>query len=179
MVGIFAIALHPFKQLYMIRIPFRDVSITPVYALLPNKNHDTYTDLFQALVDRCQARQYQMAVQTVVTDFEDNVLRAVTAVFGRQTDHQGCFYHFTPATWKKIQHLVLVPLYRQNDNFKGHHSYHDTCHARCGIDIMWVFWKPSIPDYYQNTITINTYDFSTPYPEKNPTSLLLQKTRYT
>jgi hypothetical protein len=28
-------------------------------------------------------------------DFEDAVLRAVTAVFGRHTNHQGCFYHLT------------------------------------------------------------------------------------
>jgi malate synthase len=54
-----------------------------VYAFLPNKKQDTYRELFQALVDRCQANQLQMAVQTVVTDFEDSVLPAVTAVFGR------------------------------------------------------------------------------------------------
>jgi len=85
---------------------------------LPNKNQDTYRELFQALVDRCQANQLQMAVQTVVTDFEDSVLRAVTAVFGRHIDHQGCFYHLTQATWRRIQQLGLVPFYRQSDDFR-------------------------------------------------------------
>ena len=59
-----------------------------------------------------------MAAQTVVTDFEDSVLRAVTAVFGRHIDHQGCFYHFTQATWRRIQQLSLVPFYRQSDDFR-------------------------------------------------------------
>jgi hypothetical protein len=45
-------------------------------------------------------------------DFEDAVLRAVTAVFARHINHQGCFYHLTQASWRQIQQLGLVPLYR-------------------------------------------------------------------
>ena len=40
--GTFAVAPHPFQQLYTIRVPFRDVTITSIYAFLPNKNQDTY-----------------------------------------------------------------------------------------------------------------------------------------
>ena len=40
--GTFAVAPHPFRQLYSIRVPFRDVTITSVYNFLPNKNQDTY-----------------------------------------------------------------------------------------------------------------------------------------
>jgi hypothetical protein len=36
--GTFSVALHPFKQLYIIRVPFKDVTGTAVYALLPNKS---------------------------------------------------------------------------------------------------------------------------------------------
>ena len=59
-----------------------------------------------------------MAVQIVVTDSEDSVLRAVTAVFDRLIDHQGCFYHLTQATWRRKQQLGLVPFYRQSDDFR-------------------------------------------------------------
>jgi len=55
---------------------------------------------------------------TVVTDFEDSVLRAVTAVFSRHIDHQRCFYHLAQATWRRIQQLGLVPFYRQSDDFR-------------------------------------------------------------
>jgi hypothetical protein len=39
-------APHPFKQLYTIRVPFKDVTGTAVYAFLPNKCQDTYRELF-------------------------------------------------------------------------------------------------------------------------------------
>ncbi|CAC5412428.1 unnamed protein product [Mytilus coruscus] len=55
---------------------------------------------------------------TVVTDFEDAVLRAVSAVFGRHINHQGCFYHLTQATWRKIQNLGLGPHYKISDDFR-------------------------------------------------------------
>ena len=116
--GTFSVAPHPFKQLYTIRVPYKDVSVTAVYAFLPNKRQETYTELFQAIVDRCHASNHQLQVQTVITDFEDSVLRAVSAVFGRHINHQGCFYHLTQATWRKIQHLGLVPLYNTDDDFR-------------------------------------------------------------
>ncbi|CAG2208660.1 unnamed protein product [Mytilus edulis] len=116
--GTFSVAPHPFKQLYTIRVPFKDVTVTTVYAFLPNKNQDTYRELFQSLVDKCQASHLQLNVQTVVTDFEDGVLRAVSAVFGRHINNQGCFYHLTQATWRKIQSLGLVPHYKMSDDFR-------------------------------------------------------------
>jgi hypothetical protein len=48
----------------------------------------------------------------------DAVLRAVTAVFGLHISHQGCFYHLTQASWRKIQQLSLVPLYKNDDDFR-------------------------------------------------------------
>jgi hypothetical protein len=38
--GTFAVAPHPFKQLYTIRVLFKDVTGTAVYAFLPNKCQD-------------------------------------------------------------------------------------------------------------------------------------------
>ena len=51
-------------------------------------------------------------------DFEDAVLRAVTAVFGRHINHHGCVYHLTQASWRQIQQLGLVPLYKNDDDFR-------------------------------------------------------------
>jgi hypothetical protein len=42
-------------------------------------------------------------------DFEDAVLRAVTAVFGHHINHQGCFYHMTQASWRQIHAFLPVP----------------------------------------------------------------------
>ena len=60
----------------------------------------------------CQQHTFQCP------DFEDAVLRAVTTVFGRHINHQGCFYHLTQASWRQIQQLGLVPLYKNDDDFR-------------------------------------------------------------
>jgi hypothetical protein len=63
--GTFSVAPHPFKQLYTIRVSFKDVTGTAVYAFLPNKCQDTYRELFQSIVDNCHASNLQFNVQTL------------------------------------------------------------------------------------------------------------------
>jgi hypothetical protein len=63
--GTFSVAPHPFKQLYTIRVPFKDVTGTAVYAFLPNKCQDTYREIFQSIVDNCHASNLQFNVQTL------------------------------------------------------------------------------------------------------------------
>jgi hypothetical protein len=63
--GTFSVAPHPFKQMYTIRVPFKDVTGTAVYAFLPNKCQDTYRELFQSIVDNCHASNLQFNVQTL------------------------------------------------------------------------------------------------------------------
>jgi hypothetical protein len=50
--GTFSVAPHPCKQLNTIRVPFKDIAVTAVYAFLPNKCQDTYRELFQSIVDK-------------------------------------------------------------------------------------------------------------------------------
>jgi hypothetical protein len=63
--GTFSVALHPSKQLCIIRVPFKDVRGTAVYAFLQNKCQDTYRELFQSIVDNCNASNLQFNVQTL------------------------------------------------------------------------------------------------------------------
>ncbi|KAL8594414.1 hypothetical protein ACOMHN_018122 [Nucella lapillus] len=60
-----------------------------IYALLPAKTRASYERLFQPVVDKCAELDLELNVQTVVTDFEDAVLRAAVAVFGRDVPFQG------------------------------------------------------------------------------------------
>ena len=50
---------------------------------------------------KCADLNYDNNMQTVVADFEDGVLRAVLAVFGRNVESKGCFY---------FDHIMLVAL---------------------------------------------------------------------
>jgi hypothetical protein len=54
--GTFSVAPHPGKQLYTIRVQFKDVTVTAVYAFLPNKCQDTYRELFQSIIDNSMSR---------------------------------------------------------------------------------------------------------------------------
>jgi hypothetical protein len=51
--GTFSVDPRPCKQLYTIRVPFKDVTVIAVYAFLPNKCQDTYRELFQSIDDNC------------------------------------------------------------------------------------------------------------------------------
>ena len=44
------------------------MSVTTVYAFLPNKCQDTYRELLQSIVDNCHASNPQLDVQTIITD---------------------------------------------------------------------------------------------------------------
>ena len=70
--------------------------------LLQMKARVGYQELFQAIVDKCDELGLTLNVTKVVSDFEDGLLRAINPVFDRQVEHQGCFYHLTQATWRKI-----------------------------------------------------------------------------
>ena len=68
--GTFSVASHPCKQLYTIRVPFKDATVTAVYAFLSNKCQDTYRELFQSIVYNCNASNLQLSVQTIITDLK-------------------------------------------------------------------------------------------------------------
>ncbi|KAL8609404.1 hypothetical protein ACOMHN_019893 [Nucella lapillus] len=79
--GNFAMSPNIFCQIYVIRVLLGNSPVTVVYALLPAKTRASYERLFQAVVDKCVELDLELNVQTVVTDFEDAVLRAAVAVF--------------------------------------------------------------------------------------------------
>ena len=88
--GTFDTAPPFFKQIFTIRIAFSTTHITAVYCLLQKKARVGYQELFQTIVDKCEELGLTLNVTKVVSDFEDGLLRAINAVFGRQVEHQGC-----------------------------------------------------------------------------------------
>lgn len=93
--GNFAMAPRHFAQLYVIRVPCGSSAVTVVFALLQKKNQETYTQLFQTIVDTCVRRGFQHpAPNTVHCDFEIAAHQAVRQVLPQATI-RGCFYHLT------------------------------------------------------------------------------------
>ena len=80
-----------FKQTYVIRVPLKVAAITIAYA----GHHKLLSDAELVYPDP----------KTILCDFELAVTRAVEQVLGQDAAIQGCIYHFTQATWRKIQDL--------------------------------------------------------------------------
>ena len=117
--GNFAMAPRPgFLQMYIIRVPLGSTAVTTVYALLQRKSQEIYEEMLRAISDYCGTQNLFPAPATVLCDFEIALIRAVQDVFGDITNIQGCFYHFTQSTWRKIQEEGLTQEYKGNEDFK-------------------------------------------------------------
>ena len=116
--GNFAMAPPGFLQLYVIRVPLGSTTIGVTYALLQRKTQDTYEELFQALLDKCNSMELYPDPRTILVDFEQAVISAIQSTLGNDIQVRGCFYHLTQETWRKIQELGLVRKYRDDEDFK-------------------------------------------------------------
>lgn len=116
--GTFATAPKLFKQLYVLRVPLGESAVSCVYAFLPGKSQAVYEELFQAIVDRCENLGFDLDPNTIVCDFELAVIKAAKSIFGDHIGVQGCFFHLTQSTWRKIQELGLSQMYQENRDVK-------------------------------------------------------------
>ena len=116
--GNFSVAPNIFMQLYVIRVPLGNSAISAVYGLLPNKQQRSYEAVIKATLDRCEELGFTPDPTVIVTDFETSAMNAVQVTLGHHVRTQGCFYHLTQSTWRKIQDLGLVQKYRNEEEIK-------------------------------------------------------------
>ena len=114
----FVLAPRLFTQLYVIRVPLASSYVTCVYALMSGKTQADYDSFLTAVVNECRRLGYSPDPTVVVTDFETAVIRAVSDVIGRHVQHQGCFFHLTQSTWRKVQQLGLTADYQSRDDVR-------------------------------------------------------------
>lgn len=116
--GTFSTAPRIFQQLYVIRAPLGQSAVTCVYALLPGKSQAQYETVLKAVVDKCEELAHSADPSTVICDFEQAAINSVTSTLGQHVIVQGCFYHLTQSTWRKIQELGLSKAYKESDELK-------------------------------------------------------------
>ena len=68
-------------------------------------SHDANLERVESVISKCNGIGFQPDPITVVTDFERAVINAVSTVFVPHVRSQGCFYHLTQSTWRKVQKL--------------------------------------------------------------------------
>ena len=105
-------------QLYTIRAPLGNTAVTGVYALLNGKTQSIYEELLHAVMAKCQGYGIYPDPSHIVTDFEKASLGAITTILGEQVSTQGCFYHLTQSTWRKIQELGLSYQYKASPDIQ-------------------------------------------------------------
>ena len=91
--------------MYVIWLPLKNAAITTTYALLQNKSVVVYEEMLRVIINYCETQNLYPYPTTILCDFELAVVRAVEQVLCQDAAIQGCFYHFTQATWRKIQAL--------------------------------------------------------------------------
>ena len=106
-----------FMQLYIIRMPLGSSSV----ALLPNKQQRSYEVVIKAMVDRSEELGFVPYPTVVITVFEKSAINAVQTVLGHHVRTQGCIYHLTQSTWRKVQDKSCVTLRNKLTNFRSYY----------------------------------------------------------
>lgn len=110
--GTFKVAPELFYQVFTIHA-LVDNNIMPcVYALLPNKNEDTYYELFNQLLQL----KPTLHPRSMMFDFEVASRNALLRVFP-DVDIKGCFFHLAQCVYRRVQDNGLQARYRDDQDF--------------------------------------------------------------
>ena len=97
--GTFKITPPMFYQLYVIRAPLEDTSVSCVYAIMTGKSYEAYRQLLTIVMEKCTDISGRDPYPSkIVIDFEAAMIKAVTDVFGYNGLVQACFFHLTKST---------------------------------------------------------------------------------
>lgn len=87
--------------------------IPGMYCLLSGKSQVVYERLFQLIIDKAHLKNYNIAWEQSMSDFEHSIISAITAKFPNVTQ-RGCHFHFCQALFRRIQRnmtfLTLINL---------------------------------------------------------------------
>lgn len=158
--GTFGTAPRQFTQLFVIRAEVNDVTLTCVYAFLPDKQQSSYEEVFIAVLNACDAVQLTPDPAVLTCDFELGIHGAVASMLGCHVRIQGCFYHLTQCTWRRVQSEGLSTLYKEDDEVKQY----------CGMLDGLAFLPPSrVQDgmRYLKTVTPPALEDLTEYFDTN------------
>lgn len=110
-------APKPFQQIVTFHISYPDIGSVPlVYALLPNKDRETYEYVLRVL--RALIRKHTNCPnwngpKKYVTDFELAMLLAVKTIY-EETEIGGCLFHLGQALYRHIVSIGLRELYEKD-----------------------------------------------------------------
>ncbi len=108
--GTFGSCPNQFSQLYTVHVVQNGFNFPVIFALLPNKNQDTYNRLFSHL------HHLGANPTKVMMDFEIAASSQMSEVFPN-IEIGYCFFHLTQSIWRHVQLAGLAMRYGNDDDF--------------------------------------------------------------
>lgn len=114
--GTFKVTPIIFHQLFTIHGMIEDSAFPLVYALVENKEEETYYQVLREVVAHCNARGINIAApDTLISDFEKAIINAGRRMFPN-AQVRLCFYHLGQSSYRKVQELGLQAAYINPEN---------------------------------------------------------------
>lgn len=110
--GTFEYCPKYFYQLYTIHGFINNTYVPLLFALLPDKTINTYTNLFEKI------RKLDIIPNTFVVDFEIAVHKTLEIIF-EGCDIRGCNFHLKQSWYRKIKNLGLSQQYNKGEDEVG------------------------------------------------------------
>ena len=111
--GTFTVAPPQFAQLYTVHGLRNGHHVIGLYALLSNKQTETYTEFLQQ-VERLTGAA---SPATIMIDFERACINAVNLVYP-QSQVIGCLFHLCQSVYRHVQSQGLQQQYMENEEFR-------------------------------------------------------------
>ena len=111
-----------------------------LYALLPNKQRQSYNRAFSLLKDAAMTHGLTLDPATVLSDFELAIIQALALNFPNSR-HRGCYFHYMQAIWRKVQALGLATNYTDPQDLSLKHFVQKMAAiAFCPPVFVWPAW---------------------------------------
>ena len=113
--GTFKVAPPQFAQLYTVHGLKEGHHVIGCYALLPNKQTETYVEFLQQVEQLTSAA----SPESIMIDFEQACINAVSQVFPQST-LVGCLFHLCKSIHRHVKSSGFQQEYLENEEFRTH-----------------------------------------------------------
>ncbi|CAF3280615.1 unnamed protein product [Rotaria socialis] len=115
--GTFSTCPKIFDQVFTIHSIKYEQSFICGIGLLPDRKKSTYRFVFEELKGLAVRMNLVFSPSTIITDFEPSLAEAIISEFP-SSNHIGCYFHFTQAVYRQIQHLGLSSGYCSDESIR-------------------------------------------------------------
>ncbi|CAF4117504.1 unnamed protein product, partial [Adineta steineri] len=115
--GTFSACVPQFDQVFSLHCVKYGYNFPCVIGLLPGRTATIYKHVFEVLDAAAKSLNYKFNPNKVMFDFERALIKTIASYFPN-TQHSGCFFHYTQCLYRHIQSLGLSTFYNNNEEMR-------------------------------------------------------------